>query len=598
MAPKQRMRIANEKAQKNVVMRGQVPKTLKNQEDKYPVDPWLLGLFIFVVCGSGSVTRGDDPWRSSKVPLDRARVCSCLDMSPWLQVTSFNEALRLKSQSSTLASWQYFNEKKYVFKHGILPGDDVYAKNKFNQRESDRLTSDRPIPDTRNAKCRNRNWMDVEDLPATSVIITFHNEARSTLLRTIVSVLNRSPAHLIKEIILVDDFSDDPSDGEELAILQKVRILRNSKREGLMRSRVFGADIATAEVLTFLDSHCECNVNWLEPLLERVKEDPTRVVSPIIDVINLDSFQYVGASSDLRGGFDWNLVFKWEFMPPEEQKKRAHDPTLPIRTPMIAGGLFVMNREQFNRLGKYDVLMDVWGGENFELSFRVWQCGGSLEIIPCSRVGHVFRKQHPYSFPGGSGQVFTRNTRRAAEVWMDDYRQYYYAAVPVAKHVRFGNIQERLALRRSLNCKPFSWYIENVYPELKVPQKSDAAFGALQQGSKCLDTMGLPQGSPLQMYPCHNTGGNQDFSMTKDDIIKHMDMCLTLALREKPNVFLMPCKDDESQRWTRMEGGTVIKHVYHDLCLDSSDSKNRGVFAMPCHIGYLGQQWRFSLNEL
>ncbi|RZB39165.1 RAMP4 domain containing protein [Asbolus verrucosus] len=52
MAPKQRMRFANEKASKNVVLRGNVPKSSKQQNENSPVGPLILALFIFVVCGS------------------------------------------------------------------------------------------------------------------------------------------------------------------------------------------------------------------------------------------------------------------------------------------------------------------------------------------------------------------------------------------------------------------------------------------------------------------------------------------------------------------------------------------------------------------
>lgn len=44
--------MANEKASRNITQRGNVPKSTKNAEEKYPVGPWLLALFIFVVCGS------------------------------------------------------------------------------------------------------------------------------------------------------------------------------------------------------------------------------------------------------------------------------------------------------------------------------------------------------------------------------------------------------------------------------------------------------------------------------------------------------------------------------------------------------------------
>lgn len=61
---------------------------------------------------------------------------------------------------------------------------------------------------------------------------------------------------------------------------------------------------------------------------------------------------------------------------------------------------------------------------------QVWQCGGSLEIHPCSHVGHVFPKKAPYSRSN-----FLQNTVRAAEVWMDSYKQHFYNRNPPARKV-------------------------------------------------------------------------------------------------------------------------------------------------------------------
>ncbi|XP_072544485.1 stress-associated endoplasmic reticulum protein 1-like [Salminus brasiliensis] len=52
MVAKQRIRMANEKHSKNITQRGNVKSSKTNVDEKVSVGPWLLALFIFVVCGS------------------------------------------------------------------------------------------------------------------------------------------------------------------------------------------------------------------------------------------------------------------------------------------------------------------------------------------------------------------------------------------------------------------------------------------------------------------------------------------------------------------------------------------------------------------
>ena len=139
-------------------------------------------------------------------------------------------------------------------------------------------------------------------------------------------------------------------------------------------------------------------------------------------------------------------------------------------------------------------------------------CGGTLELLPCSRVGHIFRKSQPYSFPDGVDNTLVRNNMRLAEVWMDSYKEHYYAKRPSIKGRNYGDVSERHALRERLKCHSFEWYLKNVYSELKLPNEDLRYGGAIRNptSNMCLDTFGRKNdGAELGLYMCHGQAGNQ-----------------------------------------------------------------------------------------
>lgn len=126
-------------------------------------------------------------------------------------------------------------------------------------------------------RCANHKYP--VDLPTTSIVIVLHNEANSTLLRGLTSIVNRSPLKFLKQIIIVDDasvnrkylYKDLENFSKTLPV--KVKIIHNEKRVGLIRSRMIGAAAVEAETITFLDAHIEVTHGWLPPLLYEIKKN-------------------------------------------------------------------------------------------------------------------------------------------------------------------------------------------------------------------------------------------------------------------------------------------------------------------------------------
>ncbi|XP_063537229.1 polypeptide N-acetylgalactosaminyltransferase 5 isoform X2 [Cydia strobilella] len=477
---------------------------------------------------------------------------------------------------------------------------EKFQENQFNLMASDMISLNRSLTDVRFEKCKDKSYPAL--LPTTSVVIVFHNEAWTTLIRTIWSTINRSPRPLLKEIILVDDASEKEHLGKKLEDYIKTlpvptHLFRTEKRSGLIRARLLGAKHVKGDVITFLDAHCECTEGWLEPLLARIVEDRSTVVCPIIDVISDTTFEYIQASDMTWGGFNWKLNFRWYRVPEREMQRRGGDRTAPLRTPTMAGGLFAIDRDYFYKIGSYDQGMDIWGGENLEMSFRVWMCGGTLEIAPCSHVGHVFRKTTPYSFPGGTGRVVNHNNARLAEVWLDDWKHFYYNINPGALNVPVGDVSERKALREKLKCKSFRWYLENIYPESQMPLDY-YYLGEIRNAetSNCLDTLGGKAGQPLGMGYCHGMGGNQVFAYTKRKQVMSDDNCLDAAHPHGP-IKLIRCHGMRgNQEWTYDSKARTIKHTNTGMCLDKPESADVWKPVLrPCNHSR-GQQWLMQVD--
>ena len=246
-----------------------------------------------------------------------------------------------------------------------------------------------------------------------------------------------------------------------------------------------------------------------------------------------------------------------------------------------------------------------------------------METLPCSRVGHIFRNFHPYTFPGDK-DTHGINTARTVEVWMDEYKDLFYLHRPDLLKQKLGDLNKRIRLRKDLSCKSFTWYLENIYPQKYIPNDPThvLAYGKLANeglDQQCVDTLQNDEKDNfyLGVYPCHFNiiTTSQFFSLSKKLELRHEDNCAEVGQiddeegivqeRYYSPIKMGPCNEYMSgQKWKLSKKGRLM-NIKSKKCLDiidaeSGNSENNGggdfsLVAVDCRRSK-SQLWAFDKN--
>eukprot|EP01053_Blabericola_migrator_P010750 Blabericola_migrator_1__10749@NODE_615_length_7273_cov_113_689564_g448_i0_p2_GENE_NODE_615_length_7273_cov_113_689564_g448_i0NODE_615_length_7273_cov_113_689564_g448_i0_p2_ORF_typecomplete_len784_score134_58Glycos_transf_2/PF00535_26/9_8e24Glyco_tranf_2_3/PF13641_6/2_4e21Glyco_transf_7C/PF02709_14/2_8e13Glyco_tranf_2_2/PF10111_9/1_2e09Ricin_B_lectin/PF00652_22/5_1e06Glyco_transf_21/PF13506_6/0_007ODVE18/PF10717_9/0_3TPR_21/PF09976_9/0_46_NODE_615_length_7273_cov_113_689564_g448_i039986349 len=478
----------------------------------------------------------------------------------------------------------------------------------FYLKLSNALPLDRDIPDTRDDFCQDEVY-NIEEYPDVSVIITFYNEHASTLLRSVHSVLNYTPPPLLREVILVDDHSNNTANApggyvyDYIKLLPKVKLMRLPERRGLVQARLAGAKLAKAPVLVVLDSHIEVNPVWLEPQLKRLNESPRSVVFPQILALDSETLEWRTDS-----GIGCFLSFKWVMQ--ERPYFQAQKSAAPVASPSMAGGLFAVRRDWFFESGAYDEEFSMWGAENVEMGFRHWMCGGRVECTPCARTYHIYR--HGGSGYKSPGEFIKKNRIRTARLWLDEYYQiarYFNDDTDVDQ----GSYEKMLELKDRLQCKNFQWFLDNVDPTREGTSFDDfGLMGELRNlgntGSyeRCVDNLGHRfSGEHYGSFACHGMGGSQGwFEIRSSHRIRNMsnennclghDMTLTYCEQDGKDNRWRSVPEKKWIAWAKTEEALKSDNFEEDYeCLGLTGDV---LEFKPCTPDDLSIQWQFKIFE-
>ena len=245
--------------------------------------------------------------------------------------------------------------------------------------------------------------------------------------------------------------------------------------------------------------------------------------------------------------------------------------------------------------------MEIWGGEQLELSFKVWMCGGVIEIVPCSRVGHIFRSFSPYKWRTDL-KIPEYNYKRVAEVWMDAHKILYFDRVGKTTSSLeenkgyFGDVAARKKLRENLKCNSFRWYLENHVPHLGSSYILGAGEIRNYHHQFCLDQQDAEGnvGLPVLVFDCTNNKGNQYWYYTSEGKITRDFLCFGKRQEGSVNdnhIELMDC--EEAGLWSYEPRTGALQLLETGECLKVTRTPLK-LWLVPCSPTDTEQKWFFT----
>jgi glycosyltransferase involved in cell wall biosynthesis len=300
------------------------------------------------------------------------------------------------------------------------------------------------------------DFLSSQPIVTMSIVLPCANEGEFSW-KTADAIASMTDDDILHEIIVVDDGSTPPLSTQfpaEIVERAKVKFVRHEHHTGLINAKAAGANIATGDIVVFLDCHVKPAPGWEHPIVEKIRTNYRRVVVPSITALDPDTWEEIrGNGGTAKCYLTWDSDFKW-FDSDDEY------------VAVMSGGLLAMSRQWWTETGGYDRSMQGWGGENIDQSLRIWLCNGEIVQATDSFVGHMWRSHDAktkakYTVPAGS---VTKNRYKGAAVWMGEWSEKLetFPAFSPFKN-KAPDMTSIQTVKDRLNCRHFSYFIDRFY---------------------------------------------------------------------------------------------------------------------------------------